>query len=212
MDYGVDRLINNLLTSSITETRPVENDLTQTTQDIIRGQSDTVSISAMGQHINELYSELQVEGSEEAQTGFRQLMTDLAAEPNSLDTLRFVDTATRLSNADTEVFSEAFEVVNTLDEDGISSRSWFRTLDSMEAEQVGTYIEITDQIVSQADDEMRDGLLTQMMQAVNEIAASEDLSEEEIDALMDEFLSNLAEMESVGAMEQYMTDFMEDLL
>ena len=37
MDYGVDRLINNLLTISITETRTVENDLNQTTQDIIRG-------------------------------------------------------------------------------------------------------------------------------------------------------------------------------
>ena len=212
MDYGIDRLINNLLTSSITAPKQVENNLADTTQDIIKRNSDTLSISAMGQHINELYSELQLEGSEEAQTGFRELMTDLAADPNSMDTFSFVDTATRLSDEDTEVFNETFEVVNTLEEADISSRSWFRTLDNIETGQVENYLEITDKIVSIEDQEMRDGLLTQMMTAINEITSSEDLSEEEIDALMEQFLFELSEMDSVSNLEEYMTNFLEDLL
>ena len=215
MDFrveGINNLIQNMLNSSIDSTGQVEDDLNQTTQDIIRGQGDTVSISAMGRHINELYSELQVEGSEQALTGFRHLMTDLAAEPDSLDTLRFVDTATRLSESDTGVFSEAFETVNILEEEGISSRSWFSTLNNMDAEQVGTFVEITDQIISQADDDMKEGLLTQMMVVINEIVNSEDLSEEEMEALMDEFLSELSEMDTVSNMEQYITDFTEEML
>ena len=214
MDLRVDgthNLIQNMLTGSISNPKQLENNLAQTTQDIIRRQNDTVTISAMGQHINELYSKLQAEESEQALTGFRQLMTDLAAAPDSLDTLMFVDTATRLSEADTGVFTETFETVNTLEEEGISFRGWFRTLNSMNAEQVETYIEITDQIRS-LDEELRDGLLTQLMTAVNEIALNKELSEEELEALMTEFLSNLAEIDSATGIAQYITDFMEELL
>ncbi|MFN2363419.1 MAG: hypothetical protein ABR596_03900, partial [Halarsenatibacteraceae bacterium] len=130
--------------------------------------------------MNEIYSQVQETGSDEAADGFRDMVMDIARNPDSMETFRFVDTTTALSEADDgDALAGAFETVGGLYEANENARGWFDNMHEMSSEVKESYIELTDNFLTDESD-LSDDAISRFINLVETIQESSDLEQEDI--------------------------------
>ena len=211
---GINRVTQTLLeqtfgTGQVEAQRELEE-----AQRIVGGFQDVITISEVGRNINELYSELRVEGSEEAMAGFREMVIEMAESPDPAEALRFVQTAERLEESG-EVFRESFEVAFELQGEDLETREWFGNIREMDAGEADSYLEVTRGLISSVeagDDVALGAAFRRFVGTVSAITESEDLSEDEQQVYLRQLLDEVGELSDLGTIYDYLDAFRGEVL
>ena len=216
MDFrvdGVSNVVEELMTSQFGPVDPVGSinevgkNLAEETQSVLSRYNDQLSISVVGRHMNEIYSQVQETGSDEAVAGFREMVMDIARTPDTMETFRFVDTTTALAEADEgDSLAGAFETVSELYEADENARSWLDNMHEMSSERMESYVEITDNFLSD-ESELSDEAITRLINLVETLQKTSDLEQEDIESLMDQLFAGIEESGTVSGAVEYMDTF-----
>ncbi len=221
MDFrvdGVSNVVEEMMTNQfgpvdrVGSINEVGKNLAEETKSVLSRYNDQLSISVVGRHMNEIYSQVQETGSDEAVAGFRDMVMDIARTPDTMETFRFVDTTTGLAEADDgDALAGAFEAVGGLYETGENARGWFDNMHEMETEKMDSYVEITDNFLT-AESDLSEDAITRFINLVEKIQESADLEQEDIDNLMDQLFTGVEEQGSISGAVEYMESFSNNVL
>lgn len=221
MDFrvdGVSNVVEEMMTNQfgpvdrVGSINEVGKNLAEETKSVLSRYNDQLSISVVGRHMNEIYSQVQETGSDEAVAGFRDMVMDIARTPDTMETFRFVDTTTGLAEADDgDALAGAFETVGGLYETGENARGWFDNMHEMDTEKMDSYVEITDNFLT-AESDLSEDAITRFINLVENIQESADLEQEDIDNLMDQLFTGVEEQGSISGAVEYMESFSNNVL
>ena len=221
MDFrvdGVSNVVEEMMTNQfgpvdrVGSINEVGKNLAEETKSVLSSYNDQLSISVVGRHMNEIYSQVQETGSDEAVAGFRDMVMDIARTPDTMETFRFVDTTTGLAEADDgDALAGAFEAVGGLYETGENARGWFDNMHEMKTEKMDSYVEITDNFLT-AESDLSEDAITRFINLVEKIQESADLEQEDIDNLMDQLFTGVEEQGSISGAVEYMESFSNNVL